>query len=421
MRRISKTSSLFAIVALAIGAACTDQIPTLSDPDQFPGALPTTIQFLVGPSDLVLRTDVFPGGTDINDVFFKLVARDFDGALSSNLLAQFDSFPSFVTTATRVDSAFVYEDSRVTATLPDTLRVTSDVLEFELWTVVQDWESTAVSWENAVERPAGSIPWIDPGGTRGVSLGRAVWSQAAATADADSLNWELPAEIITQLANGELPGLMVTMSTSNARAEISSLVIEAHMRPESADTVVTEIVHGLDQTFVFTPEAPRPTDVLRIGGITSDRALLNLSLETTLPACPDADPSCTDRLEPVRVSLNRVDLILDPLPVPDGFRPITSTRLSIRRLLEPELGARAPLGGLIAEDTITKQRFVEPDSEPIIFNVTGAVTSALRRGDTELAIAILIEPEASTPSYVWLGRNVRLRFVYTLPQRPQLP
>ena len=60
--------------------------------------------------------------TTISDAFYKLVAEAFDG-LDSNLLAQFNGFPSTVTIDAVDYSTFTYEGGAVIATLPDTLRV----------------------------------------------------------------------------------------------------------------------------------------------------------------------------------------------------------------------------------------------------------------------------------------------------------
>jgi hypothetical protein len=239
---------------------------------------------------------------------------------------------------------------------------------------------------------------------------------------ADSLKWVLPAAVVTGLADGSLPGLMVTMGSANARAEISSLALDARVRPESQDTIVSQIVQSLAQTFIYDPPPAEPDSVLRVGGIRGDRALIRLTLENLLPACNGGSPvPCTDMRPGREVTLNRVDLLLDPLPVANGFRPLVPLQVTVRRLLEPDLGVRAPLGPVIAADTISIARFGIPTTAPVTFFLTSAVGQAFQAGDTELALALVIEPEGLTPSYAWFSRNPRLRLVYTLPQRPQLP
>jgi hypothetical protein len=215
---------------------------------------------------------VISGRTTISDAFYKLVARDFDGSLNAHLLAQFNGFPKTVTVDGAEQPTFSYEPSFVVATLPDTLRASPTQLFFELWTVTQPFDSVNVSWENAIERPGEVVPWTQPGGTRGQLLGTALWNQATAGAGADSLRWSIPAAVVQALADSSLAGLMVVLNTPGARAEISSLVIQANVRPEVRDTVIVQTVQSLAQTFVLTPEPEQPADLLRIGGLSSDRS-----------------------------------------------------------------------------------------------------------------------------------------------------
>ncbi len=420
MRRISKRRTLL-VLGLLAGAGCTDKIPTLTDPDFFPGSLPRTIQYTLSSDVLLSSAEVVPGRTTVEDVFFKLIARDFDGSLNARLVAQFNGFPKAVTVEGVNDSTYTYEASRVVASLPDTLRVSAPSLEFQLWTVEQPFDSVNVTWENAVDTPGQTAPWTTPGGTRGQLLASYTWNVAATGADADSLKWDIPASVVTALADSSLAGLMVLLNTPNSRAEISSLVVEARVRPATQDTVVTQRVQSLAQTFIYTPEAEIPTDLLRVGGITSDRTLLRLRLDNPLQGCSVPVPGCPQELNLEDVTLNRVELLLDPVPVTLGFRPITPTRLTFRRLLEPELGPRATLGEILAEDTVSVTRFLPGNTAPLVFNVTNAVNLSRSAGSDELAFAVLIEPEGSTPSYAWMQRTPRLRFTYTLPQRPQLP
>lgn len=419
MRRLSKRSGLLVLGLAAAG--CTDKLPTLTDPDLFPGSLPTTIQYTIPAADVLGSVDVIPGRTTVFDAFYKLLALDFDGALNSHLLAQFNGFPKAVTLDVVDDSTYTYEPSFVVATLPDTLRVTATQLAFQLWTVVQPFDSVDVSWENAVDRPGEVVPWTQPGGTGGTLLGTAFWQRSAEGAGADSLRWSIPASVVTALADSSLAGLMVILATPGARAEISSLAIEAYVRPESKDTVVTQTVQSLAQTFVMTPAPEKPADLVRIGGISSDRATFRLRLDNPLVGCADPTPGCPAELDLSEVTLNRVELLLEPVPVTGGYRPITPTLLSFRRLLEPELGPRATLAEIVSQDTISVSRFLPGNTDPIVLDLTFAVANALANDEDELTLAALIEPEASTPSYVWVRRNPRLRFTYTLPQRPQLP
>src|SRR5690606_975290 len=116
---------------------------------------------------LLIDSRVVVGGSTVNDVFFKLIANDFDDSLNAHLLAQFNEFPDEVVLDTGPVTDFEYENSWVVATLPDTLRTSLPDLEFQLWTVEQPWDSLDVTWENAVNSPGEVVPWTVPGGTPG--------------------------------------------------------------------------------------------------------------------------------------------------------------------------------------------------------------------------------------------------------------
>lgn len=416
MRRLPKRCGLLVLALAAVG--CTDKLLTVTDPGLYPGSLPVTIQYTVPAEEVLGSVTVIPGRTGISDAYYKLVANNFDGVLDAHLLAQFNGFPKAVALETMDDSTYTYEGGAVVATLPDTLRVSAQSLSFQLWTVGEPFDSVDVSWENAVDRPGEVVPWTMPGGTPGEYIGLASWHQAEGP---DSLRWELPADIVAALADSSVAGLMVVLSTPGARAEISSLVLEARVRPESVDTVLTQTVQSLAQTFIMTPEPEQPDDLLRIGGITSDRTVFQLKVDNRLQGCEVPVPTCPAELGLSDVTLNRVELLLEPVPITGGLRPIVPPQVTFRRLLEPELGPRATLAEALVQDTITVSRFLPGNTEPIVFDVTFAVLNALANQKDEILLAALIEPEASTPSPVWVRGNPRLRFTYTLPQRPQLP
>lgn len=420
MRCSSVRGLLVASIGFAL-AGCTDRIPTLSNAgDLAPGARPTTIEHVIEAARILRSARVQAGGTGPANAPYRLVANRFDGALTAHTLARFRAFPDTIVLAEAVDSQFRYIEADIIALVPDTLQATGVFLDFELWTVTEPWDSAGVSWEYAVDRPEERVPWSTPGGTRGQRLAIARWDSAEAS---DSVIWTVPGAAVEQLATGEIPGLMVTLVQPNSRAQISPLAIRATIQPSvRQDTTFTRTIGPGPHNFIFTPEPLQPDDVLRVGGITSDRSYLLLDLGVEIPVCPGPATATCDRFASPRVvSLNRVELLLDPLPVPRGFRPIAPLQFSIRRVFEPGLGERAPLGPIIAIDTVTVAQAAGTGTQPVSVDLTAVVERLLREDETELALAFLVQPDASTFSYAWFSRNPRLRFLYTLPQQPELP
>ncbi|MEX2583587.1 MAG: hypothetical protein WD766_09940 [Gemmatimonadota bacterium] len=421
MRRISKPAFLLPAMLAIFAAGCTDRLPTLSGEGPFPvGGRATTIELTFDSGDFLLESSVHRGPTGIADASALLLARNFDGALNSHALATFGGFPDTVEVAGESYTDFLYEPSQVRAVIPDTLTASHTALELRLWTVTQPWDTAAVSWENAVDREGMTIPWSEPGGTRGELIATTMWLQADTGAVADSLIWDVPADLVRRLADDDLPGLMVTLGDLDARVNVANLMVRASIRPGAdLDTTVVRTVPASSETFVFSPDAPAPEDVYRVGGITSDRTVLRLAVPTELPGCaPSA--GCPD-LRADAISLDRVELILDPLPVAHGFRPIGELRVFVREVLELELGERATLGSIVAADTVPAARFAESGAPPFSLVVTGAFQRAIDEEVAEIGLALLVEPEASRFGYGWFARNPRLRILYTLPVTPQLP
>lgn len=420
MRRRHDLRLLGALLAVAVATGCSDEIPTLSEAGELaPGSLPATLQHEVRADEILKSALVLTSGTGEDDAPYLLVANQFDGVLNSRVLAQFAAFKDTIQLVEFVDSQFSYLNSQVVAVVPDSLQASSAVLDFQLWTVTQPWDSTAASWIHADADPGELVPWTTPGGTRGRLIGPARWERAAAT---DSLVWDVPGEIVSELASGTLPGLIVTLQEPGTRAQISTLSIRASIEPSiQRDTVVTRVIGPGPQQFIYTPEPLQPSDVLRVGGLTSDRTVLLLNLENLLPTCREPIPAGCPTVRPQDVTLNRVELLLDPVLVGGGFRPIAPLEFVVRRVFELELGERATLGTIVAVDTVTVAQGAGAGEEPVSVLLTGVVETALREGATELGLALLVEPDASVFSYGWFARNPRLRFIYTLPQTPELP
>lgn len=415
---------MLALVGGVIASGCTDRIPTLTDIDQIVGgAPPLTLEQSLATGDFLQSTIVITGNATSSPSTGLIVARDFDEVFNAHLLARFNSFPDTITVNGERDGAFLYLNSEVVAAIPDSLEISAPRVDFYLWTVAQPWEPGEVSWENAAEEAGQSVPWVEPGGTRGEIIGVASWERGATGAAADSLKWALPASVLTRLAEGEIPGLMVTLEDQSARAVLSRLTIRASINPSVApDTTVTQTISTGPQTFIFTPAPPAPVDVLSAGGIRADRTLLSLAFPDSLPGCAEEEGAACPRVASAEVVLNRVELILDPVPVAEGFGPVAPIPLTLRRVLQPELGELAPLGEpIVFQMRVPAERFAPGATTPVRIPITQAVANTFDMKRNELTVALLVEPQSSTFAFAWFERNPRLRFIYTLPQVPALP
>ena len=407
-------------------AGCENQVPTATGSGGFPAALiPTTIELTLSGDRFVVDADVYTGYVEPRSASYLLVANRFDGALDAHALARFRGFPDSVSyvsgTAARTDRNFAYTGARVITRVDSLSSAPRVPVTLQLWSVSQPWDTATVTWERAVDRPGEVVPWQVPGGTRESLLAEATWTPRSTTAP-DTVIWNVDSLAVRRLARGEIAGLLVRSAHQDSRLELSPLTLETSIRPEGRqDTTLVRTIGPSTQTFVLTPGQPEAEGVLTVGGVTGDRTVLRLDLSAQVPTCPPpaTGPGC--RTVPLReVTLDRVSLLLDPLPVPWGYRPVAPTLIHVRRVLEPELGRLAPLGEILASDTITAAAFLPGATEDLSLLMTGPVQQATASESPTLAVAVMA-PFLGDFGYPWFAASPRLRIIYTVPNRPQLP
>jgi hypothetical protein len=418
---IKTLSGIGALLPLLALAGCQDRLPTASGSDRFPGGMvPTTLEFTIPASGFLVDASVFSGYADRSDATYLLVANRFDGELMAHALARPTGFPDAVTYdnagASVTDSIFTYISGEVT-TVVDSAQSTGGAgsLLF-LWELEQAWDSATVSWELAANGPDGPEPWRVPGGTA-TMIDEAIWMPDDSVAG-DTVTWDIGGDVLRRLADGSSHGLMVT-GARGSRFELSRLSVTASIRPETRpDTILERSIFGGPQTFIFTPDLPDRGDAFEVGGLLSSRTILTLDVDQSVPAC--ANPGCAS-VPLSAVTLNQAVLVLDPVPVPAGFRPFGPTTLSIRTLSEVDLGRLAPLGQAITSDSVSGERFADPAGEPLVVTLTGTISGRLASDSTTFSIALLGPPEGRQFGYQRYAPTPVLRLVYTLPQRPDLP
>lgn len=421
-----------ALLAVAVATGCADDLPTAGGADRFPGGqAPVTVEILLTGAELFSTAAVYDGFADPLEAPYGLVAEDFDGDLDAHTLARFRDLPASVTYnadgVSRTDSTYELVSAELRTVVDSTASEgPSGSATLQVWELLEPWDSSTVSWENAAE----GDPWTVPGGTPGELLSEAVWVRAD-TLLRDTVVWQLNADAIERLASEDANGVVITSATPGSRLQIGAVRLRVTVRPESTpDTTVTVDVVSGARNFVFTPAPPAPAGVLRVGGITGARTNLEVDLPEAVPSCqpagplplPGGDPNCP----PVslrEVTINLAELVLDPLTVPSGFRPAGTPQLQIRRILEPELGRLAPLGQALVADTVSAQWFADGEAGgPARMNLTNAVRAALQTSEEgEFALSLLGGSGNGNFGYQWYAADPVLRIVYTLPITPSLP
>jgi hypothetical protein len=400
-------------------AACGERLPTGTGDDLFPpGGRAVTVELASAAQafDLLGR---FTGYTGAQDAAFLLVANRFDGALDASTVARFRGFPTFVTVnvagAARIDSVFAYLGGQVVVPI-DTAATEfqGGPVTLELLALAQSPGPDSLFARNGV----------NTAGARLISSVRITPGEAA-TRDSVILNVDSLA--VRQFAREDFPGLLLRVTENAARLQLGRLSLRTSVRPsQRPDTTVAQAVAGGPQTFVFSAEPPFPASALVAGGVRSARSLFRVTLPQRVPAGP-GDP----RTVPIdSVTINEAALLLEPLPVGGGWRPLGPVPLQLREVAEPELGARAPLGD-IAQDAVAFGQtgpiysaiLYDPGStDRVVVRVTQHIRSVAARDTTArnreglaTTLALLAQPEAGTFGRAHFRAPPQLRLVYTVP------
>jgi hypothetical protein len=426
MRSIRMRAPLCAAaLCLAALMGCDNQLPTVTGDGAFPGdRVPVTLEVTVPTSQLVVSDTVFEGFD--TPLSYLLVANAFDGALTAHALARFSGYPDSVIYSVggvvRTEKSFVYGAGRITAQVDSASSSPRAPASLELLAVAQDWDTTAVSWENAVDRPTAPVRWRTPGGTPGSLISRVTWTPGDTT-QKDSLSWTVDSLTVARLARGEVSGVLVRSASVGSRLEISRLTLSYGIRPAGKpDTTIAQQLTTGTQTFLLTPDPPAGAGFYRVGGLTGARTVLRLDLSQKVSNCaPPATAAGCTTVPLSSVELDQATLLLDSAPVPFGFRPLKPALIELRRLLEPELGARSPLGDLLVSVAADPAAFKAGGQRAIAVPLTASVGAAAATTTQTLDLALLSGVGANDFGTVWFTSAPRLRLLYTVPRQPTLP
>lgn len=415
---------------LAGVSACTDESPVLTGDPFFPDGRPTTMEVIIPASQFLTHRGSFRGYSDASTVNYAVVANTFDGGVTSRMLLRFPgAFPDRVEFVqdgvTRRDS--LYEVALVELLLPvDSAASVATPVQLSVYRLAEAWHDSVVSWEVRSRDSTGTHLWTQPGGTLGPLVGTGAYFPADS---ASATTLALSEDEVAAMRDSTYPGLLVESTTANSRMEFTDAELRITINPSNdvRDTtlVITRAVELDDFAFIYTPEPPDPAGFVQSGTVLSARTLFSMDLPDSVDVCV---PACT-RMAIKDLALNRVSLLLDPVPAGGGYRLLDSASVAMRAVTEPELGRLAPLGdpftagfggrGAIPSivnyavtDTVVEipftihaARLLSGDTIPSDFAILGATT-----GLAQPPFALqLFEPEP------------RLRIVFTLPERPRLP
>lgn len=442
-RRFSLGRALVTATLLSLPAvACTDDPPTASGGELFPGTLPSTFQVLLPADSFVQHLGSFSGYSSPADASYQLVANQFDGALQANALVKLAGIPtSFSYTqggTSKSDSVFTLGRGALVARLDTLASTSSGPIELQLWEAGQSWDPATVSWTLAVDTVGGRVAWTRPGGSRAALLS-SVTLGAGARIAGDSAVFSLDSLTVQRITGTDFPGLLITASGAQGRVQLQPGGIQlrtgVHPRSASPDTVLAVTVSPSTATFVFDPDQPAaPAGAYALGGVRSARTLFRLNLPASLPACRGS--ACT-QVATRDVTLNEVSLVLTPATVAGGFRAVGPVPVALRLVTEPQLGRQAPLGAVMNEvvgvdPTANRPLYggslFSPGDSILAVPFTSFAARKVAADSTSFSAALLSDPgslfgSAGTLSFgaAWFTAAPRLRIIYTIPARSELP
>lgn len=427
-----RARAVLALLPLLAAAACKDETPTLSGDEFFPGgSRPVTLEAIIPASQFLAALGAFSGYESAHTFPELVVANQYQGVLNAHALQRYD-FPDTLNFsqdgASKSDPNYGVRGGRLVITvdsLGSRLTGTTTVQAFEL---AQAYDPVTASWELAIDSGGVHTAWTQPGGTTGPLLGQGTYAHAAG----DSVVISIDSASLARIRPNGFPGVLLAVS-NGARLQISSSVLRLQARPTNAarDTTIAVDVPFSAGVFVFTPQPPTPAGSWLAGGVNAARTLFSVDLDQPLPGC--APPATCAALRLKDVELNRVSLLLKPVAPVAGFDPLQPVSLTLWTVDEPELGRRAPLGHLALDGVIAGGQLVNqfvnqlPADTLVELPLTLTTLSAIQKDSLQLSFALLGQ---TPPSGGFAGRSFgmvrfdplpRLRVVYTLPTRPQLP
>ncbi|HEX8692187.1 MAG TPA: hypothetical protein VF746_07200 [Longimicrobium sp.] len=435
LRSLARPRAFFPLAFLAAAlaaAACQDESPTLSDPGEFPGGVPVTLEVIVPAAEFLDVLGVHTGFASRNDFAFQLAANQYGGSLNARTLLRF-ALPDSITFSqdgtTRV-RPFAIRSARLVILADSAASAPASGSTLQLYELAQSFHLPTVSWTLAADTAPAPVPWTEPGGTRGPLLDQFAYVPGAL---GDSVTFQIDSVEAARVRADGHPGVLVAAGTPGTRVQFTTAALVVRARPDSAarDTTIELTVDQLQvqRTFVFTPDPPQPAGTLQAGGIFAARSVFTVDLDRTVPGCP---PPQTCAALPLRdVLLNRVSLLFRPLPTPGGFEPLEAVPLTLWTVPDPELGRRAPLGFLALDpvEGLGQLRAFAPGDTLVELPITTYSAAAVRNDSLTTTFALLGEavPSSSSPAPprtfgpALFEAAPRLRIVYTLPTRPRLP
>ena len=438
-------SAALLLGALTLGA-CERELPTDIGGEHLPESSLRTYEIILQ-DEAFLIGDTLVRGFGTSDLSSTLiVAENWRDTLDAHALVRFADFPETVTysdsNGAHTDTITRFIGGRIVVRL-DTVAlrldstVTDTAITFEMYELAEAFDARTATWQARIALPDDTTLWMTPGGTPGDLIGTQTWTYVRAdSTHADSVSFALDSALVSEWATGsdDDRAILITTTTNGARTQIVVPRLALTVRLDREDTaarVTNAVVEA--QRFVYDPPPPAPVAELRVGDNSAWRSFITFApgLDSLEIPCPDDPAGCSFLLGDVTV--NRAELRLTALEVPEVWRPRANIALEARPLLGEDSRPleRAPLG-----DTTGIALGIEPetfaaDGDSIVrMGVSRFVRGLLTAGsdtavtDRNRTLALLTAPEPigfGIARFGGFGTEYApvLRLIVTLPPREE--
>lgn len=373
-----------ATVILFAGAVSGCEEKNATAPDLgFIQVNPRTVEVLLPFEDFVDEVRVFGGYGSPADLPYGVVALDF-GGLTARTLVHLEDFPTFAD----VGGSLSFVGGRVVLVF-DTVNGSLDTpVDIELFDVREDWHPSTVTWEVAVDTAGDRRLWTQPGGGPSTLLGGASFDVFGARQEdeeaalVDTVSIAIDSAAVAALGDpaSGTTGLLLAAAEPGVFLNLVGMQLLLSTVPSSMpDTVLELPVEVDDLSFMVDPLPEAPMGWLRVGGAPSWRSVITMTIPRTVDGTVELCGTVGCTVDLTEVDLNLAELVLTTRQTESAFQPQAHTTIDLRRVLNPELLPKSPLGGEVLSglESLAPELFSVQAGTPVLFGLTDLVAGIL--------------------------------------------
>jgi hypothetical protein len=445
MNLVQWRGALAVIVSAVMIAGCGKESATEVAGPLIPQGSVQTYDLVLDGSNFLLADTTFGGYSIPNTAGYLLIAGTYGGVVNANVLARFVQVPPSIQVpdsagSIHTDTLPRFFGGTVVMRVDSTSVKSTTPIAFELYRTAESFDPATASWTLRVDSGGISVPWQQPGGTRGPLVSKTTWNpgDTIVTFTVDSATVKLWSDTLNTTR-----GALIVATTPNSRLRASTIAFNALATSTfHKDTVISITTGNVGSTFVFNPPPPAPTTELRVGGNPAWRSYYSFrdNIDSLSVPCPTGGASCHILLK--NATINYAALLLQPLPTPFAYTPDDSIIVAAYSVFPNStlpIG-RSPLGTVVgttraplkpAQFSGGTQPRVEVPITAFIARLAGARdTSATASSSTArpTSLALLASPEGSTFGFGSFASRrsdpalrPKLRLVVTVAYEVQLP